>query len=121
MKKIIYAFIFLPLFTTGQHVSKVYYNIVNESRDWFSEPVDVDYDIEINEYENYVEVVTANFENSFFILTDTIYSSPEFTKWKSIDWKGDPCDVSIGSDEDGNKFILIQYTDMGWCCVFDKY
>jgi hypothetical protein len=120
MKKVIYAFIFLPLFSSGQHVSKVYYNIVNESRDWFSEPVNVDYDIEINEYEDYVEVVTANFENSFFILTDTIYSSTQFTKWKSIDWKGDDCVVSIGHDLDENQYIIIQYPDMGWCLFFNK-
>jgi len=43
MKKIILALLLLPNFLQAQHVSKVYYNVVDTTPNWFSEWQTVDY------------------------------------------------------------------------------
>ena len=120
MKKIIYLLVFLPLLTNAQQAYKVYYNVVNETKDWISEPLDVDFTVELRNIDFNYELITNGDEDFSYVLTDTIYSSLNFTKWKAYDWKGDDCDVSIGLDLDKNQYIIIQYTDMGWCLFFNK-
>ena len=107
---------------TYTHSSTVYYNVVNDSiPNWINEPQRVDYDISFVNYELYLKVITMNAEDSYFILYDTLYSSNTFTKYLAYDYKEMECEVSIGKSFDTNQmYLLIQYPDMGWCCILDK-
>jgi len=104
------------------HSSIVYYNIVNDSTtNWFSEPQSVNYDISFIDYEIYLKVITTNAKDSYFILYDTLYTNNNFTKYLAYDYKEMDCEVSIGKNFDTNQmYLLIQYPDMGWCCILDK-
>jgi hypothetical protein len=120
MKKIIFALLLLPNFLQAQHVSKVYYNVVDTIPNWFSEWRLEDLNIEIREIDYNIEVITNGDLESSYVLTDTIFSNPSYTKYRAFDWKGDYLDVSIGKDTDSGDYIIIQYEDMGWCLLFDK-
>ncbi len=120
MKKIILALLLLPNFLQAQHVSKVYYNVVDTTPNWFSEWQTVDYNIQIMSIDSNLEVVTNGDLESSYVLTDTIFSNTSYTKYRAFDWKGDYLDVSIGKDTDDQDYIIIQYEDMGWCLIFDK-
>ena len=120
MKKIIFALLLLPNFLQAQHVSKVYYNVVDTIPNWFSEWRKEDLNIEIREIDYNVEIITNGDLYSSYVLTDTIYSNPSYTKYRSFDWKGEYLDVSIGKDTEYQDYIIIQYEDMGWCLIFDK-
>ena len=106
---------------TYLHSSITYYNVVDDSiPNWLDGYQKVDYDISIVDYEIYLKVITMNAEDSYFILYDTVYTNNSFTKYLAYDYREVECEVSIGKRSDTNqKYLLIQYPDMGWCCLFD--
>ena len=121
MRKLITGLLMIPVLAQAQHVSTVYYNVVNDKSDWYSNPREEDFTLSIVHYEAYTRITTNGREDSFYVLTDTLSSSIGFTKWSALDWKGDACQVSVGEGFDGfSKYMIVQYPDMGWCCIFDR-
>jgi hypothetical protein len=119
MKISLMIFLLAPFAMIAQHVSKAYYNVVNDRTDWFSTPLAVDYKVSIVHYESYSRITTNG--QSDYVLTDTLSANGGFTKWSALDWKGDDCQVSLGiNPEDNTQYMIVQYPDMGWCSVFDK-
>jgi hypothetical protein len=114
-------FLFLSLALNAQHVSNVYYNFVNsdsyvsDSLQW-SNISKVDWTISVDWIGEYPLIYTGG--ERVYTLTQNLVSGDPFQKWIALDSKGETCWVSIGNYGD-LKYMQIQYTDMGWCNIFD--
>ena len=114
------TFLLVSNISRSQHVSNVYYNVVDsiyitENLQWY--PVSkVDWNVTIDYIGEY-PVIYTNGEKVYTLTTNLIFSG-DFQKWLALDYKGESCHVILGRFGD-LKYMQIQYPDMGWCNIFD--
>ena len=130
MKKLITLILLMLSLTSISQVyksTKVYYNVVDSTyTNWLSQYHDVDYIIYVENVKSqidtgysYLKVQTTNFEDSYFILYDTLHISKSISKYLAFDYRGVDCIVSFVKGTDTEQYLILQYPDMGWCCQLE--